>query len=83
MKESVIFNSPLLLIGYGIALLFCVFDLKKHASGMLFPALSVIIFSIVTVTGLLMGADMRETALMILLFLACNLTVYGRGGGQQ
>lgn len=29
MEESVIFNSPLFLICYGIALLLCVFEIKK------------------------------------------------------
>lgn len=84
MAESVIFNSPLLLAGYGAALFLCVFDLFKRSSGILFPLFSAILSLATSGAALLSGASLTETGTALLVFLILNLTVYGnkKGGGK-
>lgn len=84
MAESVIFNSPLLLAGYGVALFLCIFDLFKHSSGILFPLLSAIVSLATSGASLLCGATLTETGTVLLLFLMLNLTVFcnKKGGGK-
>lgn len=71
--ESVIFSSPLLLILYGVAIFFCIFDLIKRASGYIFPVISAIIFVGTTVYAFLLGAGYVEVGVVVLIFLALNL----------
>ena len=49
MKESIIFNDSLLLMGYGIAILFYIIGIKGKVGGYLFPLLSVC-FCMITTT---------------------------------
>lgn len=74
--ESVIFSSPLLLVLYGVAILMCIFDLIKRDSGYIFPMLSAAIFVGTTIYALLLGAGYAEISIVILVFLALNLSVF-------
>lgn len=82
MAESVIFNSPVLIAGYSIALFFCIFDLFKHSSGYIFPVISAVACVTTTVAALILGAGLYEVALVMMVFLALNLSVYW-GKGQK
>lgn len=82
--ESVILSSPILMVGYGLAILFCLFDLFKHATGFVFPIISLVLCTATTVAALVMGASLQEAAIAVMIFAALNLTVYlghkGKGG---
>lgn len=78
MTELVILQSPELLLGFGAALFFCLFDKIYRASGYLFPALSLVIFLVTAGYSLLLGASLNELCLVTLIFLGLNLSVYGR-----
>lgn len=82
MAESVIFNSPLLLCGYGIALFLCVFDLVKRSSGWVFPLLSGLFCLVTSGFALLCGAELTEAGTVLLVFLALNLLAYCVGEGK-
>ena len=79
--ESVIFSSTLLLILYGIALILCIFDLIKHASGYVFPILSAMIFVGATIYALILGAGYDEVGIVVIVFLLLNLCSYARHKG--
>lgn len=81
--ESIIFASPVLLIMYGVAILICIFDLIKRASGYVFPILSAAIFVGATVYAFLLGASYEEVGIVILVFLALNLVSYMRHKGDN
>lgn len=83
MTESVIFNSPVLIAGYSIALFFCVFDLFKHSSGYVFPILSAVSCVATTIAALMLGAELYEVASVIMIFLALNLSVYAGKGSNK
>ena len=78
MADLIIFNSPELLLGFGAALFFCLFDRIYKASGYLFPALSLVIFLITASASLLEGASMEELCLPVFIFLGINLSMYER-----
>lgn len=81
--KSVILGSPVLLILYGLALLLCIFDLIRRASGYLFPILSALIFVGATVYAFLLGAGYEELGLVTLIFLALNIGDFVRTGGKK
>lgn len=74
--ESVILNSPIILIGYGLALFFCIFDIVKRSSGYVFPLISVFICLGTTIYALICGATMYEVGSVIILFLVLNLSAF-------
>ena len=80
MSESVIFNSPLLLAGYGIALLLCLFSVKGRIGGYVLPIISAFVCVLTTTYALLQGADLYEAGMVIVIFLLINLSVYQKGG---
>lgn len=82
MAESVIFNSYILLSGYALAVFLCVFDLIRPSSGYVLPIISATLAVITTIAAILMGAALMEVILVVLIFLALNLTAYGRRGGD-
>lgn len=83
--KSVIFSSEILILLYGAAILLCVFDLVKKASGYVFPVLSAVVFSGATVYAVLLGAGYEELCLVTLMFLMLNLGTYAkrRGGDKE
>ncbi len=83
MVDSVIFNSYLLVAGYGVAALICIFEIIRPSSGYILPAVSAVIFVATTIAALLLKADLTEVILFVLVFLALNLTSFGRRGGKK
>jgi len=83
MTESVLLNSPVLLIGYDLALFFCVFDLVKRSSGYVFPVISIVLCVITTVGAYLLGCSHQEISSVILIFLILNLTVFIKKGDKK
>ena len=77
--DSVIFNTPLLVILYSFALLFAVIGLKRPLSAVL-PFVSIVISLLTTGYAILLGATLFEVALVLLVFLAVNLTVFMQRG---
>lgn len=73
--ESILFTTPILWIGYAVALFLCVFDLLKKTSG-LFSALSLLITVCTTTYALILGASIGEASFVVLCFLLLNLLRY-------
>ena len=74
--ESVIITTPILLIGYGAALILGVIEI--------FIALSAIFFIASTVYAVLLGAKYEEIMIVILLFLFVNIITFGiHKGGRK
>ena len=80
MSESVIFNTPILLIGYALALGLCILSIKGRIGGYIVPILSVFTCMATTTYALLKGADLYEVGMMVMIFLLLNLSVYRKGG---
>lgn len=78
MTESIVLNSPILLVGYIIAAALCVFDIIRPSSGYVLPIISAVLFVATSVFTLLMGAEYSELCIFVLIFLALNLTAYMR-----
>ena len=78
MEDSVIFNTPILLILFGVSLAFGVAGLLKR-TGYLLPALSSAVAAAACIYSLLLGADMREVLVFVLALLAVNLTAFTAG----
>ncbi len=72
MSESVIFNSPILLALYGIALVLIVYDLRNR-TGAVLPYLSAAIVLGTSAYALIIGASLFETAAVICIFILINL----------
>ena len=72
MSESIIFNSPILLALYGIALVLVVYDLRNR-SGAILPYLSAAIVMGTSAYALIIGASLFETAAVICIFILINL----------
>ena len=81
MKETILFEQPILLIGFIVAFLFTVFALKyKQREGMLFPLLGLLVFAVTSVYALLLGMSMQELLLITcFFFLADLIATKGRG----
>ena len=83
MENSVIFNSPILILLLITALFLCVFDMEKRVSGYVLPLLSILI-TIGTLTyAMLLGATMYEVATVFILFASVNLLAYGGKGESK
>lgn len=76
MSVSIVLSSPFLLFGYLVALLLTFFELKRHATGLVFPLLAIALFVITTIFALLQKATLMEIAIVTFLFLLANLLVY-------
>ena len=78
MEDSVIFNTPALLILFGAALVLAAAGLIKR-TGYILPALSAAVAAAASTYALLLGAEMREVLVFILLLLAIHLTAFASG----
>ena len=81
--ESVIFSSPYLLVAYGIALFFCIFDIVRRSSRYVFLLLSAVICIGTSIAAFLMGAGYTEIGIVMLVFLALNLISFIRHKGDK
>lgn len=73
MSESVIFNSPLIVVCYGIALALSLIGLIYKDMGRVLAVVSAIAVVGTTVYALLLGAALSEAAIIIIIFLLIEL----------
>ena len=76
MEESVILNEPLLLVGYGIALLLSMYATKERVGGYIAPILSMLICMLTSVYAFLKAASLYEVGAVLIIFLLMNLSAY-------
>ncbi len=73
--ESVILQTPLALVLYGIALALCLFDRHYKATGGVATLISTALAVAATVYALLMGTPLVECATMLMIFMLTNMGV--------
>lgn len=78
MSESVIFNSPILLVLYGISLALVLFNMKNR-TGAVLTYVSSALTVCSSAYALLLGANLWETAIVIVIFLLINVIKVGEG----
>ncbi len=79
--ESVILATPILLLGYGLALSLDLLTLRLKRAGFLIPMLATLLAVVSTAGAALHGAGYGEMAAALLVFLCLNITVYGGEDG--
>jgi hypothetical protein len=81
MKESIILNNPIIIIGFLAALLLCGFALikKTHFCVMV---LSIFIFVATVTYSLLKGAQLYEVGAVATVFFIINLLLQQKNGGK-
>ena len=83
MPESVIFNSPFILIFYLLAFVISLIDFKRRTSGYICTIATAIIFIFNTVYALLLSATLYEVATVTMIFLLLNLLSYKNTEGDE
>ena len=78
MSESVIFNTPILIVLYGIALAVTLFA-KLNRTGAVLTWAGAFMVAGASALSLIMGAGLTETAAVVCLFLAIHL-IRPKGG---
>lgn len=73
MASSVIFNSPILLVLYGLALAIALFELVNRSTGFVLPIVSLAIVIGTSIYAILLGATLFEIAIIVLVFLLLSL----------
>ena len=73
MDNTIIFNSPLLLILYAIALALALFELFTKKTGFILPIISFAIVIGTTIYALILGTELLEAAIIIFVFLLINM----------
>ena len=81
--ESVILSTPLLLIGFGLALFFCVFSLIHRSSGYVFPVISVLLTLASVIASVIFGAGGEEIVTVLIIFILLNFSAFGKSGGKK
>ena len=75
MNESVILQTPLALVLFGIALALCLFDRHYKATNGVATLISTALAVGATVYAILMGASLVECATVLMVFLLANMGV--------
>ena len=75
MAELMILTSPAALLLCGAELFFCLFDKAARASRGWLPLLSGVLAVLAAAVDLLHGADLREAAALLTVFLLLNMGV--------
>ena len=73
MTDSVILNSPIILILYGVALVILIVGLIWRKTGFIMPVLSAALAVCASAYAVISGAALFEVATVIMIFLAVNL----------
>ena len=73
--DSVILQTPLALVLYGIALALCLFDRHYKATGGVATLVSTALAVVATVYALLMGAPLTECATVLMIFMLATMGV--------
>ena len=81
MAEFMILKTPAALLLCGAALFLCLFDRARHASRGWFSVLSAALALLGVGVDLLHGADLREAAALLTVFLLLHLTA--PAGGEK
>ena len=79
--NSVILETPLLIVLYGVALIVGVISTKEPQSALL-PFSSLVLCVLTSGFALFKGASLYEIATVLLAFLALNLTVFKQRGNK-
>lgn len=82
MSESVIFNSPLLIVGFAAALALCLFAIVKK-TGFAVTLLAAAMFVALSTYALLLGASLEEVGLAAIVFFSVNAFAAWRGRGNK
>lgn len=83
MESIVIFDNPLILSGYGAALLIGIYGIWKRVGGFWMPLLSAVCCAVTTTYALLNGASFYEVGMMMLVFLLLNIPIYKKEDGDK
>ena len=73
MVESVILNTPLLWLVFGIALILALYDRSSRATRGMFTAASAVIAVIGCTVALILGASTGEVITVLLMFLLIGM----------
>ena len=73
--ESVILQTPIAMLLYGIALALCLFDRHYKATDGVLTLVSTAVAVVATVYALLMGTPMVECATVLMAFMLLNMGV--------
>ena len=68
MGESVILNTPLLWLLFGLALVLCLFDRSNKATKGMFTAASAVVTVVASAVALILGASAGEIITVLLMF---------------
>lgn len=80
--ESVILTNPVIIIGFIISLVLCIFAVIKKAHYVV-TVISVIIFVSTATYALLCGADLYEVGAVASVFFIINLIPKRKRGGDE
>ena len=83
MMTSVLLESPLLLWGVGVVLLVSLFDLRHHSTGMLLPALALMVGTTLIWYALYLGADLDEAAFVCMILLSVHLQSFQKRNQER
>ena len=81
MNNSVIFNDPIIIVGFLIALLFCCLGLFKKTHFIVI-LLSILFFVATMAYALLKGAELYEVGSVAIVFLIISLLSIQKNGGK-
>ena len=73
MENLVILNNPLLLVLYGVALALVLFELFTKLTGYILPLIAFALVVGTTIYAVILGAELLEVAIFVLVFLLINL----------
>ena len=73
MENLVILNNPLLLVLYGLALACMLFELFTKLTGYVLPLIAFAIAVGASIYALILGAQLLEVTIVLLVFLLINL----------
>jgi len=73
--ESVILQTPLAMVLYGIALALCLFDRHYRSSNGIITMIATALAVVSTVYALLLGTPLTECATVLMVFMLANMGV--------
>lgn len=80
MPDSIFFDTPILIIGFVLALALMLFELRTKSTGYVCPALSALITIGMIIYGLFKGATYQELVIIIAIFVVITLVSFKIGG---
>lgn len=80
---EVLFNSPILMIGYIIVAVLTLYSYLGKVKGYLLPFIALILFVILGIFSMLAGVTLSEFGTIGIVFLILNLLAATQKGGEQ